>query len=1123
MQNAEKSLLCLGAVLVALLCCSDTARAQDNTLSTNPPQLTFTAQTGSTPPTQTLTINSSTGPTNVTVSAFSDNGWLKVTPTSGKTPLPVTVSVNPALSNLTTDNGFINISAAGAFLSVRVELDVNSPGPSPFKADPNSLSFTFAANSTVPITKTIAISTKDSSVTTFSATATTNDGGNWLTVTPTSGGLPNTLQVTANPTAFTGSGPFKAVVAINAPGTTGISVPVLVTLAGTPAIIFSPPQLNFAWQIGTNGPPAQTISITSSTGANVSFTASSKTSSCGNWLVISPQSGATPSTITAEVNTSGLTTANQCSGEIDISAPGASNPSVQIQVGLLVSTNPLLLVPTTGPTFTYQIGTSTQLSPQNVQITSSSTALTFTASAAPTTAGGPDFLTVTPATGTTPQALELKVKSSVLATLGPGTYSDTVTLTSAAAGNSPQTFIVTLTVNSNASLTASVDSLTFNFEVGHTPPPNQTFTVSSTGAPLNFQLDVDTSNCPGFLSATVNGGTTGETFGNQNQVVVSVNTTGLTPKVCSGHITLSVPNSSTPALDIPVTLNVSDKALLEVSTNSINLSLLAGAAATTQTVAVTSTDSTVLAFTATAVTNPIGLTWLSVAPNTGNTPNNLLITINPANLGVGTYDGSITVTSSNLPSQVIHVHLVISASNVSASPASVMLTQTVGGAALSQNVQISGVAAGTTIGALATMFNGTGWLQASTSGNTVTVTADATHLSQGTFSGVVTVIVPGAGNSPLYIPVTLNVTATISFTLSASSVNFSVQAGGSVPSPAMIQLATSTGASVAFTAAFSPSATGAAGLRAHVAAPANLITVTPASGNTPATLTIAVNASVLATLQAGVYTGNVVVSSPSIPGGDQNISVTVTVSAAAGPGINAVVNAASFVAGPISPGELVSIFGSNLGPATGLLFTPDNGHVDTTLDDTTVTFNGVAAPLIYVSAGQINAIVPYEIGLSANPLGTVNVVVTHGGVVSGTFTAAQAATAPGIFSALQTGNGQGAILNENLSGNSSTNPAPKGSVVSIYATGEGLLSPQAATGSISGPSLPLPVPLDHVSVTIGGQPADISYAGEAPTLVSGVLQVNAKIPTNISSGNQIVVLTIGNNTNMKQSITVAVQ
>jgi uncharacterized protein (TIGR03437 family) len=1110
-QNTQKSLVCLGAFLVALVCSSDTARAQNATLAANPTQLTFSAQSGTIAP-QTVIITSSAGSTNVAVSALSTNGWLTVTPTSGTTPLQLTVSVNPALSSLATDDGFININATNASLSVRAELDTVA-GVSPLSANPNSLSFPFSVNSTVPSSQSVTLSSSNSNTTTFTATARTADGGNWLTVNPQSGNISGGLEVTVNPTALpaTSLGPFSGVVAINAPGTNGISLPVLVTLAGTPAIQVGSTQLSFAWQIGTNAPGAQSFSVTSSTGASVPFTASATTSSCGSWLVVSPESGATPSTITAQVNTSGLTTAQNCSGNINISAPNATNPSVVIPVSLLVSANPLLLVPSTGPTFTYQIGTSTQPAVQNVQITSSSTPLSFTVTSAATTAGGSNFLTVAPITGTTPQSLALTVNPFVLSSLGPGTYSDTVTLTSTGAGNSPQTFVATLTVSSNPLLTSSVGSLTFNYELGQTAPTNQTIAVGSTASPLGFQVAVTTSNCQGFLTATANNGSSGLTYLNQNQVVASVNLAGLTtPQVCNGNITLSVPNSSTPALSIPVTLNISSKALLSVSANYLNLTLLSGASPTTQTVSLTSTDSTVLAFTATAATNPVGLTWLSVAPNSGDTPSNLLITINPANLGVGTYDGTITLTSPGLPSQVIHVHLIVASSSVSATPPSLALTQPVGGAAVSQTVQISGVPAGTTIGTLVTTFLGTGWLQATASGDVVTVTATGTNLALNTYSGVVTVIVPGAGNSPLYIPVTLTVGAADALVLSTNTVSFGYQIGSNVlAGPTTVQVS-ATGANVPITATFTPSTGG------------NFVTVTPATGTTPVTLSIALNTSVLTTLGAGTYTGNVVVASTSIPGGSLTIKVNLTVTGPSGPALGSVVNGASFLPGAVSPGELISIFGTNLGPTPGINFTPDNGHVDTTLGGVTVTFNNVLAPLIYVGPLQINAIVPYEVG--SVPLGTsINVVVTFGGVISAAFSVITTATEPGIFSANQTGNGQGAILNANESQNNASNPAPKGSTVSIYATGEGALNPAVATGSMSGPSLPLPKPIANVSVTIGGQPASISYAGEAPGEVSGVLQVNAVIPNNVSSGNQLVVLTIGNNSSTQQAITVAVQ
>jgi len=417
------------------------------------------------------------------------------------------------------------------------------------------------------------------------------------------------------------------------------------------------------------------------------------------------------------------------------------------------------------------------------------------------------------------------------------------------------------------------------------------------------------------------------------------------------------------------------------------------------------------------------------------------------------------------------------------------------------------VPAGTTIGAAATTLSGTGWLTATTSGNTVTVTANGGSLSLGSYSGIVTVIVPGTGGSPLYVPVTLDITAANSLAVSTTTVPFSYQLGGSLPASQAVQV-TSVVPGVPIAATFTPTTGG------------NFLTVTPASGTTPGTLTLALVQSVVQSLAPGSYSGTVAVSSTSVPGQTLNITVNLTVTAAAGPVITAIVNASSFLPGPISPGELISIFGTNMGPSTGIGFTPDNGHVDTILANTQVLFGSVAAPLIYVSATQINAIVPYSVASNASVNITVN---SDNALTPNSFTAAVADTAPGIFSANQSGNGQGAILNSNLSANTANNPAPKGSVISIYVTGEGAISPAVATGTIFGPSLPLPAPIAKVSVTIGGQPAVISYAGEAPTLVDGVLQVNAQIPTNIGSGDQLVVITIGENTNTRQSITVAVQ
>jgi uncharacterized protein (TIGR03437 family) len=234
------------------------------------------------------------------------------------------------------------------------------------------------------------------------------------------------------------------------------------------------------------------------------------------------------------------------------------------------------------------------------------------------------------------------------------------------------------------------------------------------------------------------------------------------------------------------------------------------------------------------------------------------------------------------------------------------------------------------------------------------------------------------------------------------------------------------------------------------------------------------------------------------------------------PSLSAVISAASLEPGSISPGEIVSLFGAGMGPVSGVPFAVVNGKLPTTLGNATVTFNGVAAPLLYVSSVQINAIVPYEVASQAK----ANVVVQFNSATSAIFQTGVSDTAPAIFSQTQTGMGLGAILNQDFSLNGPNNPAPKGSVIAIFGTGEGQLLPAVSTGSLTPGVPPFPAPIAKVSVTIAGQPAQILYAGAAPTLISGLFQVNAVVPSDTGTGPQKVVLTIGDKSTIQQNVTV---
>jgi uncharacterized protein (TIGR03437 family) len=149
---------------------------------------------------------------------------------------------------------------------------------------------------------------------------------------------------------------------------------------------------------------------------------------------------------------------------------------------------------------------------------------------------------------------------------------------------------------------------------------------------------------------------------------------------------------------------------------------------------------------------------------------------------------------------------------------------------------------------------------------------------------------------------------------------------------------------------------------------------------------------------------------------------------------------------------------------------------------------------------------------------STQIQVEYQGVRSPGITVRVAGSAPGIFTLDQ--NGQGAILNQDNSVNSSTNGAAAGSIISIYATGEGAVIPQGVDGAIIGSTLPMPrLP---VTVMIGGQPADILYAGSAPGLPAGALQVNARVPSGTPSGSAQIVLSVGD-TNSQSGVTVAIQ
>ena len=303
----------------------------------------------------------------------------------------------------------------------------------------------------------------------------------------------------------------------------------------------------------------------------------------------------------------------------------------------------------------------------------------------------------------------------------------------------------------------------------------------------------------------------------------------------------------------------------------------------------------------------------------------------------------------------------------------------------------------------------------------------------------------------------------------------------------------------------------------------NALVVSPSSGTTPATVIVGINPNALGDAYPSGSAGTVELqftTTGQSPPYTASTDVTLTLSTAAPPVIQSVVNAAS-LAPAISPGGLVSILGTSLGPNVSATY-DQTGLYPTTLGFTTITFNGTPGALVSVSAGQVSAQAPFEIAGQK----TVQVVLARllgpsNPQTSNTFSVAETDNSLAVFTTSLTYGGQPGIQNcaASCTPNSPANPAPPGSIVELYANSSGLLNttmPDATVGL-------QPQPYSGASLTIGGQPATILYAGPAPYELWGMIQVNAVVPSGLAAGAQPAVLTFGQLSTAGQSVTIAVQ
>ena len=263
-------------------------------------------------------------------------------------------------------------------------------------------------------------------------------------------------------------------------------------------------------------------------------------------------------------------------------------------------------------------------------------------------------------------------------------------------------------------------------------------------------------------------------------------------------------------------------------------------------------------------------------------------------------------------------------------------------------------------------------------------------------------------------------------------------------------------------------------------------------------------------------------------GGDDSFVARVDLTVQPALAVSCVLNGASFMAGntssyptgAVAPGEIVSLFGVGLGPnpAAGVQLT-SSGTVATSIGGMTVLFDGLPAPLLYAGSGQINAVVPYGINTSST-----NMTVRSATLTVGPIPMPVEPSVPAIFMCGAPCNdvSQAAAVNQDGTFNTVANPVPRGSIVTFYITGVGLMS-GGSDGSVTPLDGPYPLPLLPVTVTIRGVSATLQFVGAAPGYVSGLLQINVYVPAGIDFGDHVPLSVAIGNYSSQDNVTIAVK
>src|SRR5579883_91904 len=1054
----------------------------DTLLGLSASSLSFTAPaTGAPPPAQTLSITAPAGAAYTAAAGVIyaiGAPWLKISPFGNLTGSQIlSVTVNQAYFGAYGDYlGNILLTSGNVTQIVLVTMHLTQPTVNEnVIVSPGSLSFTYTQGGAAPTPQSITAKDMDPAAGAIPLTITTSvqspAGGKWLSLTnadgtPLTGGTGatsgNAILVHADPTGLA-PGTYTAQISVTPVGGNVDYVSVYLTVNASAVVTANPASLSFVWQTGTATPLPQSVQV-SATSTTQPFSVANDSPA---WLRVLQPTIFAPAPISVSVAPVGLAVGTY-TGTLTITMP-PSTASAKVTVTLTVLPAPTAVVTVSPQSLVFSVTGAVPAPQQNLTVSNSGNGSAFVTAAGTvvTPAGGSWLMvmagsgTLPAATGGTPGTFSIPVAVDQ-AGLTPGSFTATITIT---AGSTVLKVPVTLNVAAaSTALTVVPLSLAFNYIANGSLPPAQTVQVTASGPAVPFTVTTDGSAWLSVSPLSSNA---------PASLTVRIARSGLDPGVYSGSFLIKASGTTAQvlvSLVVKPPSPVQEFTLTQANAQPQYITLgpdgnIWFTEFSAGQVGKITPAGTVTEYPLSANSRPTGITlgpdgylWIAeyipariARMNAAGAFNEYTIPTplaEPWEIAAGP-DGNLWFTESNA-SKIGRI-----------TPAGVITEYP-----LAANSQPEGIAAGP---------DGNVWFTEAYTDRIGKITPDGT---------ITEYPLPHTGSLPAEIT-------------TGPDGNLWVTEG---PGVAKI----TPGGQIT---EYSNSKTG--GAVGITAGPDGNVWFISADSGSVASIT---TAGLISTYPLPLnYSGPFGIA----PGADGNIWFTeaagrigrlpLTNSMA----VTGIVNSASFAAAPVAPGEIVTIAGTALGPAAPVGLTLDaSGKVATSGGGVTVSFNGHPAPLVYAGASQINCVAPYEIAGATNVL----VRASFAGLFS-SFSLHAAASAPGVFTADGSGTGAAAAFNSDGSYNGPDNPAAAGSTIAFYLTGEGQTNPPGVTGAVTavntagGPVTPQPVIAP--AVTVGGVPAAVAFYGEAPGLVSGVLQMNIQIPSGLPPGGVSLVVSFG--------------